>query len=75
MSKKLEFECVFCGTPTNFKDNSTAYCIDCYVKVRNSAHSHLPVNPWPVSPMPTTPLEPYKIDDYPSYPVFPRIIC
>lgn len=52
---KLKYECEFDGVPTNFKDNGHTYCIDCYVKIRNSAHTHLPVNPWPVTPMPTIP--------------------
>ena len=52
--KNLKFECEFDGVATNFKDNGHAYCIDCYVKIRNSAHTHLPVNPWPINPRPTT---------------------
>ncbi len=51
---KLKFECGFCGEPTNFKDNKMAYCVGCYVKIRNSAHTHLPVNPMPINPLPTT---------------------
>lgn len=43
--------CVFCGEQTGFEDKGKYYCIDCYVKLRNSAHTHtLPVNPEPITP-------------------------
>lgn len=74
MAKALKFECIFCGTPTNFKDNDNAYCIDCYVKIRDSAHTHLPVNPWPISPMPTTPNVP-PLDIKPNSTPPWNIIC
>ena len=51
-------DCVFCGEYTNFQDKGNYYCIDCYVKLRNSAHTHdLPVNPQPL-----TPVNPFVID-------------
>lgn len=71
--KKLKFECEFCGTPTNFKDNNHAYCIDCYVKIRNSAHTHLPVNPWPVTPQPT--YKPFNKPYIGDIPEGIRIVC
>lgn len=44
--------CVFCGTGTNFEDKGRFFCIDCYVKLRNSAHTHdMPVNPQPLTPL------------------------
>lgn len=52
---RLKFHCIFCSTPTNFKDNGKAYCIDCYVKIRDSAHTHK-INPTPVDPAPITPM-------------------
>lgn len=60
MSKTLKLSCDFCGTPTNFQEKGHDYCIDCYVKIRNSAHTHkdleaLPVRPSPINPMPLTP--------------------
>jgi hypothetical protein len=51
---KKEYKCIFCGKVTYFEDEGTAYCIDCYCKLRNSAHTHeLPKNT-PITPMPTT---------------------
>lgn len=35
-----ELHCVFCEATTRFKEKGKAYCIDCYVKLRNSAHYH-----------------------------------
>lgn len=65
---KLKYNCIFCDKLTNFKDGGNAYCVDCYVKIRNSAHTHLPVNPWPVTPLPTTPYG----DEFGTR---PRLIC
>lgn len=51
---RKEYKCIFCGKVTYFEDKGTAYCIDCYCKLRNSAHTHdLPKNT-PITPMPTT---------------------
>lgn len=51
---KLKYKCAFCTTPTNFEDNKVAYCIDCYCKLRNSAHQHVfaEPRPLPIAPMP-----------------------
>lgn len=58
MLQVLDFNCIFCGRGTNFKDNDKAYCIDCYCKLRETAHTHegetgLP-KPLKISPQPTT---------------------
>jgi hypothetical protein len=60
---KLKYECLFCAAPTNFEDNGNAYCIDCYCKLRNSAHEHV-VNPGQVtiSPQPLSKdVVPYRL--------------
>lgn len=71
----LKHTCIFCGTPTNFEDNQKAYCIDCYCKLRNSAHTHdapeslpkpLPISPMPGVTVPSMPMRPYEIGDYPN---------
>ena len=50
---ETKMKCIFCGNTTYFADKSKAYCVDCYCKLRNSAHTHdLPKNT-PISPMPT----------------------
>lgn len=52
----LPYSCIFCATATGFKDGDKAYCIDCYVKLRDSAHIHigdgLPIKPNPINPNP-----------------------
>jgi hypothetical protein len=49
-------KCRFCHAETWFVDADEPYCIDCYCKLRNSAHTHQVVNPQPVviNPLPTT---------------------
>lgn len=71
-SGKSEYKCIFCGTITYFEDEGKAYCIDCYCKIRNSAHTHeLPKNT-PINPLPTV----GRFRDDPYGPLsFPMVIC
>lgn len=63
---KLEHECLFCGTQTNFKDDKDrAFCAECYGK------AFPPVTPvtYPTYPpvvIPYTHPEPYKPFPYPQ---------
>jgi hypothetical protein len=57
---KLKLECCFCNTPTNFEDLGKAYCIDCYVKLRDSAHTHPMPSNVPLTPMPNVQPNPYN---------------
>lgn len=74
--KILKHECAFCGTPTNFVDNEVAYCIDCYAKLRNSAHVHLQpqISPIPnINPLPSPWNNPPTIGNWPNW--VPYTIC
>lgn len=70
--KKLKYECSFCGESTNFKDDDRAYCIDCYAKLRDSAHTHQIVNPLPVTITPMPQVNPYR--EFP-FPPDHMVIC